>query len=222
MAPSECLAGPGEHLALHLAEVARCVGVRGIYVARKLAKVFETSPELAMDFMEFAALMHDVGKADAAYEASAEYFPLHEARSTDFAYEVMLKVKEKNASMPLRNSFAEPSIANVALFAIAFHHYSHKTYERTYERYSVGGLTPRCYDYRQAIQAWSPRTELGKALRDVALALPGTTRTGTHGRLLGVIVKRMHPKLLYAASAVLGIINECDVEVAKKNRRLST
>jgi len=31
----------------------------------------------------------------------------------------------------------------------------------------------------------------------------------------------MHPKLLYAASAVLGIINECDVEVAKKNRRFS-
>jgi len=218
MAPSECLAGPGEHLALHLAEVARCVGVRGIYVARKLAKVFETSPELAMDFMEFAALMHDVGKADVAYEASAEYFPLHEARSTDFAYEVMLKVKEKNASMPLRNFFVEPSIANVALFAIAFHHYSHKTYEH----HSVGGLAPRCYEYRQAIEAWSPRTELGKALRDVALALPRTTRTGTHGKLLEIVVKRIDPKLLYATSAVLGIINECDVEVAKKNRRLST
>jgi CRISPR-associated endonuclease Cas3-HD len=218
MAPSECLAGPGEPLALHLAEVARCVGIRGIYVARKLAKVFETSPELAMDFMEFAALMHDVGKADATYEASAEYFPLHEARSTDFAYEVMLKVKERDASMPFRNSFAEPSIANVALFAIAFHHYSHKTYEH----HSVGGLAPRCYEYRQAIEAWSPRTELGKALRDAALALHGTTRSGTHGRLLEVVVKRMHPKLLYAASAMLGIINECDVEVAKKNRRFST
>jgi CRISPR-associated endonuclease Cas3-HD len=218
MAPSECLAGPGELLALHLAEVARCVGIRGIYVARKLAKVFETSHELAMDFMEFAALMHDVGKADVAYEASAEYFPLHEARSTDFAYEVMLKVKERDASMPLRNSFAEPSIANVALFAIAFHHYSHKTYEH----HSVGGLAPRCYEYRQAIEAWSPRTELGKALRDAALALHGTTRSGTHGRLLEVVVKRMHPKLLYAASAMLGIINECDVEVAKKNRRFST
>ena len=175
-----------------------------------------------MDFMEFAALMHNVGKADAAYEASAEYFPIHEAHSTDFAYEVMLKVKEKDASMPLCNSFAEPSLANVALFAVALHHYSHKTYERTYERYSVGGLAPRCYDYRQANEAWSPRTELGKALRDVALALPGTTRIGTHGRLLEVVVKRMHPKLLYAASAVLGIINECDVEVAKKNRRFST
>ena len=42
-----------------------------------------------------AALIHDVGKANAAYEASAEYFPLHEARSADFAYEVMLKVKER-------------------------------------------------------------------------------------------------------------------------------
>jgi CRISPR/Cas system-associated endonuclease Cas3-HD len=49
--------------------------IRGIYVAGKFAKVFKTSPELAMDFMEFAVLMHDVGKADAAYEASAEYFP---------------------------------------------------------------------------------------------------------------------------------------------------
>jgi CRISPR-associated endonuclease Cas3-HD len=221
MAPSECLAGPGEPLSLHLAEVARCVGARGIYVARKLAEVFETSPELAMDFMEFAALMHDVGKADTAYQASDGYFPLHEARSTDFAYEVMLKVKERGAAIPLRNSFEEPSIANVALFAIAFHHYSHKNYERSDERYSVGGLTPRCYDYRQAIEAWRPRTELGKALRDVALVLPGATRTGTHGRLLKVVVKRMHPKLLYAASAVLGIINECDVEVAKKNRRFS-
>jgi CRISPR-associated endonuclease Cas3-HD len=218
MAPSECLAGPGEHLALHLTEVARCVGVRGVYVARKLAKVFETSPELAMDFMEFVALMHDVGKADVAYKTSTEYFPLHEARSTDFAYEVMLEVKDRDASIPLRNSFAEPSIANAALFAIAFHHYSHKTYER----HSVGGLAPRCYEYRQAIEAWSPRTELGKALRGVALALPGTTRSGTHGKLLEVIGKRMHPKLLYAASALLGIINECDAEVAKKNRRLST
>ncbi len=41
------------------------------------------------------ALMRDVGKADAAYETSAEYFSLHEARSADFAYEVMLKVKER-------------------------------------------------------------------------------------------------------------------------------
>jgi len=159
-----------------------------------------------------------VGKADAAYyKAPAECFSLHEARSTDFAYEVMLKVKEKDATMPLYN-FSEPSIANVALFAITFHHYSHKTYER----YSAGGFAPRCYEYRQAIEAWSPRTELGKALRDAALALPGATRTGTHGRLLEVAVRRMHPKLLYAASAVLGIINECDAEVAKKNRRPST
>jgi CRISPR-associated endonuclease Cas3-HD len=120
--------------------------------------------------------------------------------------------------MPLRNSFAEPSIANVALFAIAFHHYSHKTYEH----HSVGGLAPRCYEYRKAIETWSPRTELGKALRDAALALPGAARTGTHGKLLKVAVRRMHPKLLYAVSAVLGIINECDAEVAKKNRRPST
>jgi len=68
----------------------------------------------------------------------------------------------------------------------------------------------------QEIEAWSPRTELGKALRDVALALSGTTRSGTHGRLLEVIGKRMRPKLLYAASALLGIINECDAEVAKE------
>jgi hypothetical protein len=40
--------------------------------------------------------------------------------------------------------------------------------------------------------------------------------------LLEAVKKLMHPKLLYAASAMLGVINECDVKVAKKNRRLST
>jgi len=218
MAPSECLAGPGEPLAIHLAEVVQCVGARGIYVARKLARVFDMSSELAMDFMEFAALIHDVGKADVAYRTSAEYFPLHEARSADFAYEVMLEAKNRGVPVPLRNSLEEPSIANVTLFAIALHHYSHKTYER----HAVGGLAPRCYEYRQAIETWSPRTELGTALREVALELPGTTRSGTHGKILEVIRKRIHPKLLYATSAVLGIINECDVEVAKKNRHTTT
>jgi hypothetical protein len=74
-----------------------------------------------------AALMHDVGKVDAAYEASAEYFSLHEVRSADFAYEVMLKVKERS-SMPPCNPFAEPSLLNVALLAIASHHHLRKTY----------------------------------------------------------------------------------------------
>jgi CRISPR-associated endonuclease Cas3-HD len=215
MAPSECLAGPGEPLALHLVEVACCVGRRGVYVARKLARVFAVSPELAMDFMKFAALMHDMGKADVAYEASVEYFPLHEARSADFAYEVMLEAKERGAPVPLRNSLAEPSIANVTLLAIALHHYSHKTYDR----HAVGGLTSRCYDYKEAIKAWSPITELGKMLRDGALALRGAAKHGKHAEMLDVIKKRIDPKLLYAASAVLGILNECDAEVAKRNRR---
>jgi len=214
MAPVDCLAGPGEPLGQHLINVAACVGREGVPVARKIARVFGVSPELALDCMVFAALTHDVGKADEAYSTATEFFPLHEARSTDFAYEVLLKARKEGVAF-LTNSFREPKVANIVLLTVALHHYSHKGY--TY--HSVGGFRPRCGDYKTAFDWWEPSTDVGRVLRRVAQSLDGAENRGIHREVIRAIDRALPPRLLYATAAVLGVLNKCDAEVAKQYRK---
>ena len=79
----ECLAGPGEPLSIHLSQVAECVRERGAAVARKLAKVYNTSIEEAEDLLVSVAYAHDVGKTDVEYRDAVDTFRRHEAKSTD-------------------------------------------------------------------------------------------------------------------------------------------
>ena len=216
MAPVDCLAGPGEPLGQHLINVASCVCERGAPVARKIARVFEVPPELALDLMIFAALMHDVGKADEAYKSpEVGFFPLHEARSTDYTYEVLLKARKEGANLPITNSFREPTLVNVALLTVALHHYSHKSYIS----HSVGGFRPRCYDYKIAFDWWSPLTDVGCILKKVAQSLDGAENRGIHREVIRTIDRHIPSKLRCATAATLGVLNECDAEVAKRYRK---
>ncbi len=218
MAPVDCLAGPGEPLEQHLINVATCVGKKGVHVARKIARVFGVSPEVALDLMVFAALAHDVGKADEAYKESMKegFFPLHEARSTDFTYKVLLEARREDVNLPFTNSFRDPTIVNVVLLTVALHHYSHKSY--SYTRRTVGGFRPMCDDYKNAFSWWNPVTDVGKVLKKVVQSL-NYVKGGIYWEIIKAIDKSISPELRCATAAALGVLNECDSEVAKQYRR---
>jgi len=207
-----CYAGPGEPLKRHLVEVAQCVAREGELVARKIAKEFRVSPEEALDLMVFAALVHDAGKADARYSYDAGYYPHHEVISTTLAFSTLYKlglVEGCNLSAP------GGEIYKIILATIALHHYVHKS-----PRKDVAlGYTPRCGDVVEALREWMPRSKLGANIREAALII-AEARVEPYPCYATLIVSATGAplRLKVAASAVLGILNKCDREVAEKNR----
>lgn len=215
-----CFAGPCEPLERHLLEVSECARKVGIDVARKLARVFKVEFREALDVLSFAALIHDVGKASVKPENGGRYFPGHEAASTTFMYEVVLKAFN-NKIVPMcgvgfgidANKRADGlnGLFTTALWAIALHHY----YKR-YERERAVPFVRLCKSYLGALRQWSPLTKLGETLKETALKVSEIKESDCHTK----IVKSSNrlPKLIYATSAVLGVLGECDNEVARRNR----
>ncbi len=213
-APASCPAGPGEPLDRHLVEVMEEVRRDPAFepIARKLARAFNARPELAMDLLEFAALAHDVGKADAAYKNAVEYFPLHESRSADFAYYVLVKAG-------LLRSVAAPHVGSLVVIAVALHHYSHKTFRRDAV---AGGFKARCNAHVEAFKRWTPRTAEGAALKSIAASTLEVEQYNIYSAVLSSINDiNNNEKLRSAAAAVLGLLNKADGAVAKRNRRTS-
>jgi len=153
----ECLAGPGEPLSIHLSQVAECVRERGAAVARKLAKVYNMSIEEAEDLLVSVAYAHDVGKTDVEYRDAVDTFRRHEAKSTAAAYEAMRK------SEVLKDCKNLDSVYAAALVAVAMHHYVHKEPRLDID---VRGYRRRC---RPPVDAWQPKSELGRRLRQALL-----------------------------------------------------
>jgi CRISPR-associated endonuclease Cas3-HD len=211
-APASCLAGPGEPLDKHLVEVMEEVRRDPAFepVARKLARVFNVRPELAMDLLEFAALAHDVGKADVAYKNAVEYFPLHESRSADFAYYVLGKAG-------LLRGVVASHVGSLVVIAVALHHYSHKTFRRGV---ITGGFKARCNAHIEAFKSWTPRTAEGVALKSIAASTLDVEQYNIYSAVLSSINDiNNDEKLRNAAAAVLGLLNKADGAVAKRNRR---
>jgi len=213
---SSCLAGPGEPLDEHLVGVMEEMRRDPVFdpVARKLARVFGIRPELAMDLLEFTALAHDVGKADVAYKNADKYFPLHEARSADFAFYVLAKAGALRA-----NDLAALDAGNAVITAVALHHYSHKTYNAEKTK---TGFKARCRSYAEAFRSWTPRTAEGAALKEVAASTLDVTGYGVYA----VVVQNIrriggNAKLRSAASALLGLLNKADRTVARRRRHVS-
>jgi CRISPR/Cas system-associated endonuclease Cas3-HD len=224
-APASCLAGPGEPLDRHLVEVMEEARRDPAFepVARKLARVFNVRPELAMDLLEFAALVHDVGKADERYKNAVEYFPLHESRSADFAYYVLVKAG-------LLRSVVAPHVGSMVVIAVALHHYSHKTFSHgatadgfTFRRGVItGGFKARCNAHIEAFKSWTPRTAEGATLKSIAASTLEVEQYNIYSAVLSSINDiNNDEKLRNAAAAVLGLLNKADGAVAKRNRRAS-
>jgi len=217
-----CLAGPCEPLERHLLEVAECARKVGIDVARKLARVFGVEFYEALDVLSFAALVHDVGKASVEPENGGRYFPGHEAASTTFAYEVVLKAFD-NKIVPIcgvgfginANKRADGlnGLFTATLWAIALHHY--------YKRYVGRRAAPfvrLCKSYLDALEQWTPLTELGKVLKNTALKIDKIKESDCHARIVESLNRQPHKRLSYATSAILGVLGECDNEIARRNR----
>ena len=218
---SSCLAGPGEPLDRHLVDVMEEVRRDPAFepVARKLARAFAADPELAMDLLEFAALAHDVGKADERYKDAVGYFPLHEARSADFAWYALYKAG-------LLRSVIAPSAGSPVVIAVALHHYSHKKFGRFDGAAAdgfiavAGGLKARCAAHAEAFGRWAPRTAEGAALKDIAASTLEVERYDAYSAVLySINAINNDAKMRSAASAVLGLLNKADRAVARRNRR---
>jgi len=222
-APASCLAGPGELLSRHLVDVMEEVRRDPAFepVARKLARAFAVEPELAMDLLEFAALAHDVGKADERYKDAVEYFPLHEARSADFAWYALYKAD-------LLRSIIAPCAGSPVVIAVALHHYSHKKFSR-HDGAAIdgfiavaGGLKARCAAHAEAFGRWAPRTAEGVALKSIATSTLEVERYDAYLTVLSSINDiNNDARLRSAASAVLGLLNKADRTIAKRNRRIT-
>ncbi|ACB39930.1 CRISPR-associated endonuclease Cas3'' [Pyrobaculum neutrophilum] len=187
-----CLAGPGEPLELHLEEVASCMAARGRWLVPKLARVLGVEEALARDLIVFVGYAHDVGKADREYEGADRYFPHHEAKSAAAVYKAL--------------DSADWRIRRLAVYAVARHHYSFKKPQ------GLGKVTfqPRC----TVAVSWRPETELfRKAL--------GLLFRGVEDDIYNAAVSRdfLKDSLKYAGMALLGLLNDCDYEVASRNRR---
>jgi len=181
-------------------------------IANKVAKVYGIKPELAMDLLEFAALAHDVGKVDVAYKNAVKYFPLHEARSADFAYYVLTR-----AGLMGTNSFEAEDVGNAVVIVVALHHYSHKTPRVDA---TAGGFKARCDAHIEAFSSWTPRTAEGDTLKSYAVQTRNVGRYGVYTAVL----KAIHginnkTKLRASAAAILGLLNKADGAVASRNRR---
>lgn len=217
---AECLAGPGEPLKQHLLEVAGCVAEEGKYVAQKLARSFGLRPEEAEDLLYYTALMHDVGKADANYDDKTGYYPLHEAKSVAIIYATFKKLGVVNGcSLTVRDPTANPYL--LVLLSVALHHYSHKSFDN--KEVSVG-FKRRCDDVLAALREWKPKSDLGKRLRENTLEV--LEKEIQADLCFGALVTSLRrstgsPKTRKAAMAVLGVLNKCDIDVAK-SRRLKT
>lgn len=201
-----CHAGPGEPLDRHLAEVLQCVQTRGEKIARKLARVYNTTPEEALDVLAFAALMHDAGKADVQYADAQQYYPQHEAKSTAAAIQAL-----KDAGL-LKDCTPQDTIYTAALAAIALHHYAHKPPKKDTPATTYN---PRC---KIPTDSWNPKTETGKKLKQAIQNLTQTQNLCYQTITQAAEHKKLPPKTLLAAKAILGILNQCDREIAKKNR----
>jgi len=214
-APASCLAGPGEPLDRHLVDVMEEVRRDPAFepVARKLAGVFGVEPDLAMDLLEFTALVHDVGKADVAYKNAVEYFSLHESRSADFAYYVLHKAGLLRGVIALH-------IGSPVIIAVALHHYSHKT-PRPHAK--IGGFEARCNAHIEAFKRWAPRTAEGATLKGLAASTLKVEEYNTYAVVLSSInAVNNNAKLRGATSAILGLLNKADRTVARRNRRTAS
>lgn len=207
-----CLAGPCEPLDRHLLEVAECVAREGALVAHKLARVFSVGTEEALDLVVFAALLHDVGKADVEYNDESGYYPRHEVKSTAVAYKAMKRLGLVE-NCRLNGESGISGICKAVLAAIALHHYSHKA-----PKAGASSFKARCGDPVHAIKKWSPHTPLGASMKGAVIA---ALEEGTENLCFDNIVNSLSktpPRLASAISAILGVLNKCDIETAKKNR----
>ena len=199
-----CLAGKEEPLDVHIADVARCASERGRLVAKKLARIFGLSEEEALDLLELVAILHDAGKADEEYEGAEDYFPLHEAKSATLAKAIFSELGE---------------LGDVAIAAVALHHYSHKEPRARQQAFS---FKPRCK--LAAVDSWRPRTKLGAVLAERLRKLwseaqsKGISNTGYNDAVIKAIKDKYPKRALYAVMAVLGVLNRCDKEIAERNR----
>ena len=218
-----CFAGPGEPLEKHLSDVAECLTQNKItsLIARKLSRVFSVKEEEAFDIIVLAGLVHDVGKAHQSYRGTGNngFFPRHEYYSTVFLERLIVKAFPSVAArISTICNLKEDSIFTVLLASTAFHHYSSKDYTGSIER--LGEFQPLCDGWRNAFRTWNPSSETGKKLREAALelAFEKLEASSCYNQLLSAINRQIRPRILYAASAVLGVLNECDAEVARRNR----
>lgn len=219
-----CLAGPGEPLAKHLLEVAQCLEGEKVtdYIACKLARVFNTSVDEAFDVIVLAGLLHDVGKSHEDYRESERegYFPLHEKFSVIFTYHLILTALSDlpELSPATMCNLSGENLYTVLLASVAIHHYASKPYKSKLNYLQT--FRPRCDDYRSAFEAWRPRSEIGEHLKLHALDLIGRELEDTecYQTLINSLDSRVKPKILYATSAVLGILGRCDNLVASRNR----
>ncbi|MEM1598777.1 MAG: CRISPR-associated endonuclease Cas3'' [Pyrobaculum sp.] len=209
---ADCLAGPGEPLGQHLLEVACCVRREGKAVALKIAKSFGLRPEEARDLLFYAALMHDAGKADVKYSDDSGYYPFHEAKSVAVIYKALRELGLAGSCKPSDSPYS------LLLLSVALHHYSHKRYNRA----ESASFKKRCDAVEEALRAWKPESELGEKIRQKTLevlsaGVPGDICFG----VLATSLKRAAtpPRTRKAAMAVLGILNKCDIQIAKARRR---
>ncbi|MCX8136983.1 CRISPR-associated endonuclease Cas3'' [Pyrobaculum aerophilum] len=210
---AECLAGPGEPLADHLLGVARCVAKRGTAVAKKLSRQFKIGESEAMDMLVFAALAHDVGKADAKYRGATEYFPHHQVKSTAFVKRVF---QELGLLIDCDMGGSAADLAKAVLAAVALHHYAHKDPKKAPP---AEELAPMCPEVAEAFKQWEPLSPLGKALRAKAIdvSISYVPRTTCYNDVIRTL-PNIGIRLRYAIMAILGVLNKCDYEVAKSMR----
>jgi len=210
-----CYAGPNEPLEVHLVEVAQCVAREGELAAKKLAREFGIAPEEALDLLVFAALMHDAGKADRAYAGEGGYYPHHEVRSAALAYAALRRLGLVE-SCDLANGEGWPYKA--ALATVALHHYVHKDLRKDVAL----GYEPRCGDVVVALRKWEPHSALGAKMREAAIAV-ASAPAEPYPCYTTIInsASRANTRHKAAISAILGILNKCDAEVAEKNRNAS-
>ncbi|CCC80912.1 CRISPR-associated endonuclease Cas3'' [Thermoproteus tenax] len=190
-----CLAGPGEPLELHLEEVASCMAARGRWLAPKLARVLGVEEALARDLIVFVGYAHDVGKADRKYKDADRYFPHHEAKSAVAVQKAL--------------DSADWRIRRLAVYAVARHHYSFK------ELQPLGKVTfqPRC----KITISWRPETELfNEALNLLFRDAEDDIYDSAVSR---DFLEALEGPARYAGMALLGLLSDCDYEVASRNRR---
>lgn len=210
---ADCLAGPGESLIHHLLSVAKCVSVRGVAVAKKLSRLFKVGEGEALDMLVFLALAHDVGKADVKYHGATEYFPHHQVKSTVFVKKVF---EELGLLSDCNLGDGAKDLAKAILAAVALHHYAHKDPRKAPP---VEKLTPRCPEIAEAFKQWSPLTTLGEALKTKAVEISASNIPDTTCyRDIIQTLPLTGTRLRYAIMAILGVLNKCDYEIAKKMR----
>lgn len=194
-------------------DVACCVKQEGEAVALKIARSFGLRPEEARDLLFYMALMHDAGKADVKYSDDSGYYPIHEAKSVAVIYRTLRELGLVESCAPSDGPFS------LLLLGVALHHYSHKSY---YNKAEPVSFKKRCNAVEKALSAWKPESELGEKIQQKTLEV---LATGVSSDLcFGVLATSLRraavsPKTKKATMAALGILNRCDISIAKSRRK---